>query len=353
MRQCLFLCLLISFSLEAVVSEKVLICGVCRNVERYLPATIQTMERMGSLFEDYRILVYENDSGDQTPAMLRSWTERNEKVVIQSEKVPDSELMAEIINRDEAGNYFRPELIARARNKVLDLACSETFKDFKYLIWLDMDFEKPPRLEGIVEVFESKREWDAVFAYGVDLHQNYWDWYAFRDARYPIGSEILANAWWYMQKSLHLDLSSDWYPVYSAFGGCGIYKKASIEGCRYSGIVTRDLANDVEQIMDEGIRKNHPQIRVYYDRLQMIHSVVTIPAPIPNLPQLKFRHTGISLFGLECPIIWRMSSFVFQYPSVCEHVAFHASMRVRGHDRLFINPRLMFVYSPSWVVCEE
>lgn len=326
------------------IPHKVLICGVCKNVEPQLPDTIQIVEKIGALFEDYQILIYENNSSDSTKQILKSWATKNPRVLALMENLTEEELASCIINRDESGAFSRPELIAKARNKVLDLAMSSKFKEFSYVIWMDLDFTIAPRYDGIVEVFESKQEWDAVFAYGVDREKKYWDWYAFRDITYPLGSEMLGNRWWYMNKSFHLSSEQSWYPVISAFGGFGIYKKASIEGCRYSGIVTSDLAVFYTRFMNQESVSKHPQVQLYHSLLRYLDSIIRISSATPNLPQIKQRTIGISLFDENCPIVWRMSSFWYQYPSVCEHVPFHASMHVNGHNKLYINPRLIFTY---------
>jgi hypothetical protein len=207
-----------------------------------------------------------------------------------------------------------------------------------------MDFSVPPDLEGMVEIFQTNREWDAVFAYGIDSQEVYWDWYAFRDRDDRIGSELLGNYWWYMPRPFRLSYSDDWHPVYSAFGGCAIYKKSSIAGCRYSAIVTKDLETLSRRLIEEGRQIDHPQVLRYLDGIQNLSSIVTIKYPDTGLPSITDPDTGIHCAELGDSLIWRMSSFVYQYPSVCEHVTFHASMIARGHDKLFIHPRLIFRY---------
>jgi len=329
---------------EASIHEKVIICGVCRDVESKLPYTIQIIEEIGALFDDYQVVVYENDSQDNTRALLASWKEKNSKVVVISEDLTVSGLEKIIINRHDDNRFFRPEEIARARNIALDTAMSDRFSDYDYLIWLDMDFKLFPVIDGIIETFESKKEWDAVFAYGVDPANKYWDWYAFRDDSYPLGSELLGNEWWYMKKEFSLKPEDEWHLVYSAFGGCGIYRKSSITGCRYSGTVTVDLEQLNKKIIAQGKKTDHPQVMSYLDSLSALRGIVYIDKVKPNLPQIKHPKMGIILNRLEEPVIWKMSSFVFQYPSVCEHVPFHAKMILNGNDKLFINPRLVFFY---------
>lgn len=328
----------------AALPQKVMICGVCQNVERPLPYTLKIMEQIGALFADYQILIYENNSTDQTLSILKKWQEKNPRVEVMSENISESELASQIVNLYKEGGFYRAELIARARNIVLDRVMSEQYAEFPYLIWMDMDFKLPPDLDGFLEVFQTEREWDAVLAYGIDPYGVYWDWYACRTATYPLGSELLGMHWWYMPKILNLSPADDWLPVYSAFGGCGIYKKASIVGCRYAAVVTEDLETLSRQEIEEGLKAKHPQIIDYLKRCQKLRPIITIDRPVPNLPSITHPETGILRSTGEDALIWRMSHFVDRYPSVCEHVTFHASMIIRGHGKLFINPRLIFTY---------
>jgi len=332
---------------QAVIREKVLICGVCRDVEPRISKTISIMERIGSLFEDYRILVYENNSEDATPKVLKEWMQRNNKLHVKSETVPLSELESLIVNKNDNGEFFRPELISRARNIIMDMAMSDEFKEFAYIIWMDMDFTIPPDFDGIVEAFESEKEWDGVLAYGVDPSGTHWDWYAFRDATLPIGSELLGNKWWYMPKHFSLAPSDDWHPVYSAFGGCGIYKKSSIGECRYSAIVNRELEDSARKIIQDGVSSAHPQVLDYLELGEQLLREIHVGLPHSKLPRVEDPNIGVVLDKTKDALVFRMSSFVYQYPSTCEHVPFHACMMNRGHGKLFINPRLVFRYGDA------
>jgi hypothetical protein len=90
---------------------------------------------------------------------------------------------------------------------------------------------------------------------------------------------------------------------------------------------------------------NHPQILNYLAQIDRLRNIVTIPEALPNLLQITNPNVGIVLHPhFSNPLIWKMSSFVYQYPSVCEHVTFHSSMIVRGHGKIFINPKMIFNY---------
>ncbi len=326
--------------LSYVIPEKVIICGVCRNIEIPLPFTIKIIEGIGALFKDYRIVAYENNSTDSTVNILKQWKSKNSKIQFYSETINHKDLNRIVVNKchDE---FFRPELIARARNIVLDKIMSKEYEDFQYVIWIDMDFKIPPTLEGIAEVFQSDKEWDAVFANGVGQQNIYWDWYALRDNIDPIGPELLGHDW-YIPKYLSFNNTDDWYPVYSAFGGCGIYKKSSIQGCRYSALVTKDLEIVAKKIFRE--LSDHPKVVKYFKDLNKLTSNVYIDNSHSNLLEIKDPKIGITLNNSKDAVVWKMNSFTYKYPTVCEHVPFHASMIVNGHGKLYVNPRMVFTY---------
>lgn len=338
----LLLLLLFSTPLAATLPQKVVICGVGKTVAPFFPVMKENIERIGALFADYRVIVYENDSTDETPLLFHDWARQNHKVLAISEQVSDEEFAKSCVNREIHGWFYRPERIARARNTVLDLALSPTYADFSYLIWVDLDFTTPFSLHAIEEVFTTTTPWDGVFANGLDQNNNYFDWYAFRDATYPIGAELLGDSWWSIKKNLTLRPGDPWHPVYSAFGGLGIYKKSSIEGCRYSAIVTPEMERVYQTILEE--TKENRLTRSYLAQKKDILYLARINSPSPHLPKRQEAHLGVLLSDRPTPLIWRMNSGVCQYPSTCEHVAFHASMRARGYTKLYIHPNLILRY---------
>lgn len=336
MKKVLFSLFFLHFS-YATIPQKVVLCGVCKDVALRIPFSMKIMEKIGSFFSDYRIIVYENNSSDTTGYLIQEWAKNNNKVHAISERVTKEELEKTIINRLENGDFFRPECIARARNIVLEKALSPEYEGYDYIIWMDMDFKTEPDYQAIDEIFASAREWDAVFAYGVDPRPIFWDWYALRDQECPLGSELLGNDWWYLPKELNLTVQDDWYPVYSAFGGCGIYKKIALKNCRYSALVTSDLAEHYKTIIAN--YPDHPIVQKYLLSIKNLLITTLNTASKKNLNS----KAGIVIPHIS-EIVWRLSSFVYKYPSVCEHVTLHASMIRNGYDKLFINPRFIFRY---------
>ena len=86
---------------------KALICGVCRDVADTFSFTKQNIEAIGSLFEDYRILIYENNSSDRTPELLLEWARENHRLSFKSEILSQEDLGRDCFNITAQNRYFR------------------------------------------------------------------------------------------------------------------------------------------------------------------------------------------------------------------------------------------------------
>lgn len=320
-------------SLHGIVPEKVLICGVAKNVEKAVFNTICSAEALGDEFTDYQVVIYENNSSDLTKQLFSNWASQNKKVLFISENVIEGPL--------------REGRIARARNKILDLIMSPQYDSYKYVVMVDLDQRFFWDVQNIVDSVENPEcEWDAVFANGS------YDQYALRAPEVPIGFELVGPYYWgdlYGSQTLRTTLAKinfwgqpNWRKVYSAFGGLGIYKRDAIRGCRYSEFVTKDLECVIRDWLEdayldestpllEDYRKLLEEVPIYDIREERVSSRQNYPEVI-----------GVRLYNERgCgDITWFSCQKGSDLPFTCEHIPFHASMTVRGHDKLYINPRL-------------
>jgi glycosyltransferase involved in cell wall biosynthesis len=307
------------------IAEKVIICGVCKNVEDCLPTTIESIEKLGRSFEDYRVFIYEDNSTDSTPLKLQEWAESNPHVQVTCEVISEEEIRKVCRSFCWDKTPFRTERIARARNFVLQQAMQPQYDDYKYLIMCDMDIPLPWDTMGIISSIFEEEEWDALFANGMGNNGVYYDRYAFRDSKFPFGPELLEDWWKTLSRSaFKIPRHAPLYPVFSAFGGLGVYRREAIRGCEYAGVVTNDLEAMVRELI-AGPEVNQEKVRDYYTR----------DNPLLNIVQLSDDGDAIK---------WILNSGSYEFPACCEHVTFHAAMWVRGHRRLFINPKMVVIY---------
>ncbi len=77
-----------------LIQHTVVICGIIRDKADTVPQLIRNLEGVGSLFLDYRVVLYENDSTDGTLELLREWSVRNRRVYIIGEPDNSAEFSA-------------------------------------------------------------------------------------------------------------------------------------------------------------------------------------------------------------------------------------------------------------------
>ena len=86
------------------LSEKdIIICGIIRDSAKYLRNNIPVIDELCSKFNDFRIIIYENDSIDDTKEVLTNWHETNpSKIHIISENIErkDTSYMEDHVRKD-------------------------------------------------------------------------------------------------------------------------------------------------------------------------------------------------------------------------------------------------------------
>ncbi len=300
--------------------EKAIICGVCKNVAQFLPHMIRSIETLATGFLDYQIIIYENNSSDNTPQLLKSWMSRNNKVIVFSEQVSHADLLKRVkstARRDQAP--CRMEMIAYARNVVLKEAMQSNYDDYRFIIMTDLDFAQGWNPQSILQSFEIDEQWDCIAAHGTKGRNIHYDRYAFRDEQYPLGPELIGEDFWYdVSKPVYLAPNSGLKKVYSAFGGLAIYQRAALKDCWYSGFVTTDLEKLFDRIINKELTNHNYQYQTYKRTIGAHDN--------HNLP-IKFQANS----GYDGPVC-------------CEHSALHASMILKGHDKIYVNPNLICKY---------
>lgn len=334
----------------ALIEEKVLICGVCKNIEKAAANTIQSIEKLRSSFVESHVIIYENNSTDQTVQILQKWAENDPNITFLTETLTEDEQRSPIHGK----RMKREETIARARNIVIDVMMQERFDDYKYVIWADLDFPTPWDVENIIDsILNPEQEWDAILANGA------YDVYAFRDARFPIGFELMGKTFWMHLLHIynHLDLDPEhgkWRPVYSAFGGLGIYKRDSIKNCTYSAFITKELEQAILNWIDRA-PENTYLLKEYYAKIA--NSTIYDLENSSQKVELNPLTTGVRLhppLGVG-QLVWFAFSKKCPMPNTCEHIPFHAAMAANGYDKIFVNPRIISNQPdcfPIQIVCE-
>jgi len=213
--------------------QRIAFLGTARSCAKALPASIAKLRELGGLFGSHEIHVYENDSNDDTGALLDHYARDGLLHAIREQGVA-------------ARMTLRTERLAYGRNRLLDQVL--TRGPFDYICWADLDGLVGARFstDGFLSNFQQDEVWDAVFPLSWPL---YYDLWALREDTicphdYVWDGQHRLNAVLHAGREIHAATQqlapgrvAGWLPVRSAFGGFGLYKAAVVGQGRYSGLV--------------------------------------------------------------------------------------------------------------------
>lgn len=222
---------------ERVASKSLLIFGMVRDCGQNLKRNIPAIESIGAYFKDYRIVVLENNSKDNTKDVLRNWSAKNDKVRVFLNDFDESKYKA--IPPDERYfKYFQLNKLQKYydyRNMLMDTVESIGYES-DYSILIDMDVAGID-VKGVITSFGSDISWDAVTANGYSLsprmRRRYHDTFALCEHGMEDKKQTMHMVDEYKDVFSYLRKGLPFIRVFSAFGGIAIYRTVAIKGLRY------------------------------------------------------------------------------------------------------------------------
>jgi hypothetical protein len=199
------------------------ICGTVRNCETYLKKIFINIEKIVSLFDDYKIIIYYDESTDNTLKILTEYQKVKPKLFLYVNKEPLSE--------------YRTFRIAKGRNMCLNFIRKNQTK-FPYFIMMDMDCVNS---HGQVNIEPIKRvldrdDWDAV-SFNKPTYYDIWalSIKPFYLSCAHIGDSAGNAMSKYIINILNNAKKDDLIECASAFGGFAIYRTNKFLNCYYYG----------------------------------------------------------------------------------------------------------------------
>ena len=231
--------------LKVASKLNVMITGLCKNIAPVVHHTLDRLHRTGSLFNDFRILIYENDSTDGTSEILREQALNDPHMILHSESTGHSGY--ESFSRELA----RPLYLGDLRNKCQDFITSlEDTHNIDYVIVIDLDLEGGWSYDGILNCFAyNLDEWSAMTANGImyreksltllgqtktEIERLFHDTWAYREyGREDLEVCDIVNLYRFERGEKPVG-------VYSNFNGLGVYKFEDIKGCKFGAEENED-----------------------------------------------------------------------------------------------------------------
>jgi len=139
---------------------KCCICGPVRNCAPFLDKVFENIEKIGSLFDDYQIVIYYDKSDDDTLEKLKAYQLKNPKMLFY-------------VNPKFISPY-RTHRIAHARNFCLNYV-KEKANDFPFFIMMDFDDVNCKEVKPeILQKYLARDDWDGLSFNTSPLYYDIW-----------------------------------------------------------------------------------------------------------------------------------------------------------------------------------
>jgi hypothetical protein len=332
-------------------------------------------------------IFYENNSDDGTNTELMKWVSDApaDQVKVQCDKFTLEEELSRCAARTYDNKPCRMEQIAHARNKLLDMLVGEprppnpSFRDLrppaKYVIMIDMDNPVPFPVNAILRCIARDPDgFDALVCNGLNPMGYMYDTYAYRDAQFPFGPEIMREAFWsghhqyYVQTAIHNKTMFHnrqmkhnpamlpYIPIASGFNGMCIFRREALMGAKGGGI--------------EGVigGAHAPLLRYSAVPTAEMNAEYKSLNCIPPLSKNAKTHADGASVGMYLfpnnndhdndtanhknnndtnhkNSIFYFHNSGYNFPVVCEHVPFFAGMRAHNRRRIYLCTDLVW----NWI----
>jgi hypothetical protein len=202
-----------------------------KNCAPYLKKVFENIEKIGTLFDDYKIIIYYDKSTDNTLDILKSYQKENSRLLFY-------------VNKNTVLS-FRTHNLAIARNFCLNYVRDKK-EEFTYFIMMDFDDvnSKELNIEPLKTALTDKKDaWDGLSfntyplyydIWGLSINPYYFSYNHFNDND---------NYYTIIQKYIDglLKNRKSYLPCISSFNGFSIYKTNMFLNSYYDGRIRLDL----------------------------------------------------------------------------------------------------------------
>jgi hypothetical protein len=229
---------------KTLSASTIIICGIVRDCGKNLEKNIRTVAALCAMAKDYRVVIFENDSKDNSKQILRRWADRNGKVYVSLNDFGTVTIPPKTDAVIPAFSTARIGKMANYRNFYLDYIEQNNIEG-DYVVIVDFDIRKI-ELKGIINSFSLNYEWDAITANGISyapsafFRRRFYDTYAFVECGQENIPQTEENIKAAQYRWAFLKAGMPPIRVASAFGGLAIYRREAIEGCRYGVLLNND-----------------------------------------------------------------------------------------------------------------
>lgn len=222
--------------LRDMKKKKVVICALLRNASNRIPSIIKQVENLCSYFLDYKVLIVENDSSDDTRSLLMEWHHSNPKICVMGcEKNSGKSChlsKASYLTQGHAVNKQRIDKMAYLRGLYLEeIKTDGELMQYDYCCMWDLDLIGKLYIDGVANSMgwlSAENNINAIGAMGVYRWMGFllfYDTYAYVEkGECP---HINYKTWYDLKKGIAVPFNkrgTSPIEVESVFSGFCIYK---------------------------------------------------------------------------------------------------------------------------------
>ena len=251
---------IISLSQSKMKQYNVIFGATIRNVEPYIINGLKNIDLCGSKFNNYSVVIYENDSTDNTRKLLNDNKKDNYHYIFE----------------DNVTENRRTMRLENGRNKILNKVRELNINnEYQYMIILDLDDINNSGMfvNSIESCFNyDENTWDVLTGNQTNMYYDLWALRKKDDMEYDCWEKVRENG--HTNESIHTFVQSKYkryqpgqlLEVDSSFGGIAIYKLSSIpNSCNYIGSLPDGNETCEHVLFNKCIKSNGGKIYINTD----------------------------------------------------------------------------------------
>lgn len=230
---------------DIILKKKIIITGLARNIENKIKKNIDNCVLIGSFFSEYKIIIFENDSNDDTRNIIKNIQSENKNVIL-IECENDCRFNERNLYDYGIMNNNRINRMAFYRNIYL-YYIYKYYPEYDYVFVIDFDIDGIIPISGIHHALRFDQDWSCICANGrssipgtFGCMDTMYDAMAycntFSDIEDSKTSKSFMRLFYKYLNLLYISQKSDnnrYISVYSAFNGFCIYRLSDIYNIYY------------------------------------------------------------------------------------------------------------------------
>ena len=213
---------------------KCCICGPVRNCGPFLDKVLSNIEKIGALFDDYKILIFYDESSDNSLEKLKQYQQKNNNMVLY-------------VNKKLVSQY-RTHRLAYARNFCLDyIKTNFDINEYPFFIMMDFDDVNSKMVEpSVLKPYLSRNDWDGL---SFNTTPKYYDIWGLSIYPYCFSYNHFKNSGIHNYHSIQNDITNrlnklkkgELLRCISSFNGFSVYRTNKFLNTSYDGGLRLDL----------------------------------------------------------------------------------------------------------------